>query len=188
MLKIVNNNLYISLFLSIFLFFGQTNPTDKSSTSIVEYGRGFDYTHDNWKDTDDIKSVIGTTGGVHILAEPGELIIEVEKRDLNETGRERELRVVLVGPDRRVITEKSIPDDGRDQGSGMGPPQRVRLETVVQRQGVYSMNITVSGGQRNTDIVWGFRTNSEQYIIESASGHRDADHEEPIILQNPEES
>jgi catechol 2,3-dioxygenase-like lactoylglutathione lyase family enzyme len=141
---------------------------------------------EKWYKVHEPEAVIGTIGGLHILAEPGKLIIEIEKRDLNHTDVERELRAIFTGPDRRVIREKRIPDDGQSQGSGMGPPQKVTFQTDVERKGVYSINITVSGGQNEPDIIWGFRTNSKHYLIESARGHRDADHEEPIVLRNPE--
>ena len=65
--------------------------------------------------------LIGGVGGVYFLAEPGELVIEVEKRDLNRRDIRTELRAILAGPDRRVWQEATIPDDGRPRGSGQGP-------------------------------------------------------------------
>ncbi len=59
--------------------------------------------------------LIGGTGGAYFLAEPGELVIDLEKRDLNRAGRRADLRAVLVGPDRQVLQNVTIPDDGRHE-------------------------------------------------------------------------
>ncbi len=128
---------------------------------------------------------IGGIGGVYFLAEPGQLTIDLEKRDRNRRGRRTKLRAILVGPDRRVIQEVTIPDDGKPRGSGMGPPRRVRLSTRVDRKGVYGLNITVSQDRYGDEIVWGFRTNCPHYLIETARGHRDERRQEPIVLLNP---
>jgi len=128
---------------------------------------------------------IGGVGGAYFLAPPGELIIDVEKRDLNEQDRHTELRAILVGPDRQVIQEVAIPDDGRPAGSGMGPAQRTRLSARVDRKGIYALNVTVSQDRYGEDIVWGVRTNCPHYLIETSRGHRDARHQEPIVLRHP---
>ena len=128
---------------------------------------------------------IGGAGGVYFLASPGELVVDVEKRDRNTRNMQTVLRAILVGPDRQVIDEKIIPDDGRPTGSGMGPVQRVRLSAQVARKGIYGLNITVSQDRYGEAAVWGFRTNCPHYLIETSRGHRDARHEEPIVLENP---
>ena len=87
---------------------------------------------------------IGGTGGAYFLAEPGELVVKLEKRDLNRSGRRADLRAILVGPDREVLQDVTIRDDGQPRGSGAGPVQTARLSTKVQRKGVYGLNITVS--------------------------------------------
>jgi len=133
-------------------------------------------------DQGEIDLRIGGIGGVYFLVSPGELIVDVEKRDLNRANRRTELRAILVGPDRRVLAEATIPDDGKPRGSGMGPPRRVRLTTRVERKGVYGLNITVSRDRYGECIAWGFRTNCSHYLIETARGHRDRPHEEPIVL------
>jgi len=137
-------------------------------------------------DQGEIDLRIGGIGGVYFLVSPGELIVDVEKRDLNRANRRTELRAILVGPDRRVLAEATIPDDGKPRGSGMGPPRRVRLTTRVERKGVYGLNITVSRDRYGECIAWGFRTNCSHYLIETARGHRDRPHEEPIVLLNSE--
>ncbi len=128
---------------------------------------------------------IGGAGGVYFLASPGELVVEVEKRDRNRTGRKTRLQAILVGPDRRVLQVETIPEDGQPRGSGVGPPGRVRLATQVLRKGVYGLNVTVSQDRYGDDIAWGFRTNCPKYLIETARGHRDERRQEPIVLLNP---
>lgn len=129
---------------------------------------------------------IGGVGGVYFLAEPGELIVDLQKRDRNRRGRPAELRAILVGPDRRVIEEVRIPDDGLSRGSGLGPIQQVRLRAQVDRKGVYGLNVTVSQDRYGDEIVWGFKTNCPHYLIETSRGHKDERHQEPIVLLNPD--
>ncbi len=129
---------------------------------------------------------IGGAGGIYFLAEPGELTVEVVKRDRNRHEMCTELRAILVGPDRQVLQDVIIPDDGRPRGSGLGPVQRCRLSTRVERKGVYALNITVSQDPHGDAVIWGFRANCPKYMIETARGHKDARHEEPIVLASPE--
>jgi len=129
---------------------------------------------------------IGGVGGVYFLAEPGTLVVDVEKRDLNRRGRRTELQAILVGPDRQVLQQITLPDDGKPRSSGMGPRQRGRLSVPVQRKGVYGLNVTVSQDRYGEEIAWGFRTNCPHYLIETARGHRDRRREEPIVLLNPD--
>lgn len=128
----------------------------------------------------------GGCGGAYLLAEPGELWVEVEKYDLNVRGRKTFLRAILAGPDRSVLAEESLPEDGLGKGDGPGPVQRARLSTQVSCRGVYALNITVSEDRYGEDIAWGFRTNCAKYLIETSRGHRDKAHEEPLVLLGPE--
>ncbi|MFH1567097.1 MAG: BNR-4 repeat-containing protein [Gemmatimonadota bacterium] len=129
---------------------------------------------------------MGGAGGAYFLARPGELVVEVIKQDLNHGGRHTELRALLVGPDRQVLQEATIPDDGRAAGSGPGPVQRLRLATAVQRAGIYALNITVSQDRYGDDYLWGFRTSCPRYLIETSRGHRDERHQEPLVLRSPD--
>ena len=131
--------------------------------------------------------LIGGCGGVYFLAEPGELRVEVAKRDRNVRDTSTVMRVLLVSPDRRVLQEKTIADDGRPVGSGLGPQQSVELTTTVERRGVYSVNVTVSNDRYGYEMLWRFRTNCPRYIIETARGHKDERHQEPIVLSSPEQ-
>lgn len=128
---------------------------------------------------------IGGCGGVYFLAEPGMLEVEVLKRDRNQRGRRTDLRAILAGPDRRVLQEATIPDDGQARGSGLGPVQRCRLSARVERKGVYALNITVSQDRYGEEVVWGLRSNCRKYLIETARGHKDEAHQEPIVLASP---
>lgn len=129
---------------------------------------------------------IGGIGGAYFLAEPGLLVIDVEKRDRNKRSSATELRAVLAGPDRKVIQEQTIPDDGLPRSGKLGPPRRVRFSTHVASKGVYALMITVSGDRYGEHMLWGLRTNCPKYLIETSRGHRDARHEEPIVWDNPE--
>ena len=126
--------------------------------------------------------LFGGCGGVYFLAEPGELEVEVFKRDTNRRGRHTELRAILVGPGRRVRQEVAIPDDGLGKGKGLGPLSSAKLSTRVERKGLFALNITVSQDRYGEEMVWGFRTNCPKYVIETARGHKDERHREPIVL------
>ena len=136
--------------------------------------------------TAEIDLRMGGAGGVYFLAEPGDFWVEVEKRDRHRLNRTTELRAILAGPDRRVIQEEVIPDDGLAKDSALGEPGRVRLSTQVERRGVYVLNITISQDRYGDEILWGFRSNCPKYLIETSRGHRDSRHTEPILLLNPD--
>lgn len=131
---------------------------------------------------------IGGCGGVYFLAEPGELIVNIQKRDRNRGARTTELRAILVGPDRQVIDELRIPDAGEARGSGLGQPQGGRLHAKVERRGVYGLNISVSQDRYGEQIAWSFQSNCNRYVVETARGHKDARHVEPIVLLTPDRS
>ncbi|NSW54918.1 MAG: BNR-4 repeat-containing protein [Armatimonadetes bacterium] len=133
----------------------------------------------------EIHPLIGGCGGAYLLAEPGELIVEVVKRDRNARQTTCELQAILAGPDRTVLQTEYIPDDGRPVGSGLGPAGSVVLKTNVERAGIYALNITASQDRYGDNFVWGMRTNCPRYMLETARGHRDARHQEPIVLESP---
>ena len=133
-----------------------------------------------------VEWAVGGCGGAYFLASPGELIIDVHKQDRNRSRRRTELRAILVGPDRRVLQEAVIPDHSSSERSGLGPVQWARLKTQVDRKGIYALNVTVSQDRYGDDFVWGFQTNCKHYLVETARGHRDRRHEEPIVLAQPE--
>jgi len=135
---------------------------------------------------DDMSMLFGGCGGVYIYAEKGELWVEVGKQDLNIRDRETHLRAILFGPDRMILDEVTIPDDRRTAGSGPGPVKRARLRTIVERPGVYGVNITVANDRYGEHVSWGFRTNCKKYLVETSRGHKDARHEEPLVLRSPD--
>ncbi|MGB4726860.1 MAG: hypothetical protein WBH86_05620, partial [Thermogutta sp.] len=137
---------------------------------------------------EEVAWAVGGAGGAYFFATDGVLRVEVYKRDLHRYNRVTELRAILVGPDRRVLAEARIPDDGLLSGKGPGPFQMVRLETKVDRPGVYGLNVTISQDRYGDEIAWGFRTNCPRYVIETARGHRDEAHREPIVLRHPSKS
>lgn len=152
-------------------------------------GQGAERAPESGRDAADAEAMelmLGGAGGVYLLAAPGELTVDVEKRDLNRRGTPAVLRAILLGPDRQVLDQATIPDDGKPRGSGRGPVQRVRLSTTVQHPGVFGVNITVSQDRYGEEAVWGFRTNCPRYVIETSRGHRDERHQEPIVLANPD--
>lgn len=130
---------------------------------------------------------IGGVGGAYFLAEPGELWVEVEKRDRNRRAAPTELRAILAGPDRHLIQEAVIPDDGLPPSAKLGPPKQVRLSAHVPSKGVYALCVTVSQDRYGEQMLWGIRTNCPRYLIETSRGHRDARHQEPIVLGNPDQ-
>lgn len=130
-----------------------------------------------------IQMAIGGAGGVYFLAEPGELTVDLEKCDRSR--RRTELRAVLVGPDRKVLQDVTLPADPPAPGKRFGPPHKVHLSANVQRKGVYGLNVTISQDRYGDSIAWGFRTNCPRYLIETSRGHRDARHEEPLVLFQP---
>lgn len=129
---------------------------------------------------------VGGAGGAYFLAEPGVLEIEFIKRDRNRRDAPSELRAVLFGPDREVLAEAKIPDDGRPKGSGMGPAQTARLSARAERKGIYGLMVTISGDRYGEAVVWGFRANCPRYVIETARGHKDERHQEPIVVFSPD--
>ena len=136
------------------------------------------------EDASEMKLRIGGCGGVYFLPDPGEFVVEVMKQDRNRRMRAN-VRAILFGPDRQVLDEVWMPDDGRNLGSGAGPVQTVRLSTVVKHKGVYGLMITSANDRYGNEALWGFRTNCPKYLIETSRGHRDARHEEPLVLANP---
>ena len=128
---------------------------------------------------------LGGCGGVYFYASPGELWVEVQKQDLNIRGNKTHLLALLVAPDREVVDQAWIGDDGRATKSGPGPVQRVMLRTVVKRPGVYGLNVTVTQDRYGEHVSWGFKTNCRKYLVETSRGHKDERHQEPIVLRNP---
>ncbi|MGI5817064.1 MAG: BNR-4 repeat-containing protein [Armatimonadota bacterium] len=129
---------------------------------------------------------IGGTGGAYLLVEPGELEIELFKRDLNIRDRGNDLRAILAGPDRELLAEVTIPTSGGTAADPPGPVQTEVLRTQVDRPGIYALNLTVTGDRYGLNIAWGMRTNAAAWVVETSRGHRDERHREPIVLTDAE--
>ena len=129
---------------------------------------------------------IGGGGGAFFYPQPGELTIEIEKRDLNRNNNQTELRAILFGPDRQIIDEQRIAPDNQPANSGTGPAQTIHLSTQVKRPALYGLMIMIANDRYGENISWRLRTNSARYLLETSRGHKDAAHEEPIILLDPE--
>jgi len=127
---------------------------------------------------------LGGCGGVYFYASKGELWIEVQKQDLNVRTSKTHLRALLFTPDRKVVDQAWLADDGRPARSGPGPVQRALLKTYVERPGVYGLNVTVTHDRYRENVSWGFTSNCRKYLVETSRGHKDARHQEPIVLRN----
>ena len=127
---------------------------------------------------------LGGAGGAYFLAEPGELVVDVFKRDLS-VNRKTELRAILVGPDRKVLAETTIPCDAQLGEKGPASGRSVRLKANVKHKGVYGLNITIATDRYGQQATWGFRTNCPKYWVETSRGHKDQRHQEPIVFRSP---
>jgi hypothetical protein len=126
---------------------------------------------------------IGGTGGVYLLVEPGELRIELFKRDRNVLGsRGTAMRAILAGPDREVLADVTIPSTRGSAGAPPGPVQREVLSVQVERPGIYALNLTTRDDRHGLNIEWAIQTNAAGWVVETARGHRDERHREPIVL------
>jgi hypothetical protein len=124
---------------------------------------------------------IGGCGGVFFLAPAGELVVEVVKRD-RQADRPVALRAILFGPDRTVLEDHWL------SAVAGAENQSLRLATRVEHPGVYGLMITAANDRYGTGMTWGFRSNCPRYLVETSRGHRDARHQEPIVLASPERS
>lgn len=123
---------------------------------------------------------LGGCGGVYFLAPKGPLNITFMKQE--RTSRESVVRGVLFAPDRRVLADFWIP--GKGDGEKERSVQKVDLSYNVTEPGVYGLCVTCVGDRYGTSVRWGFTTNCPKYMIETSRGHKDARHEEPIVLTN----
>lgn len=126
------------------------------------------------------------TGGAHLLAGPGELEIQVFKR--NVTARGSELRATLFGPDRKPLAEVRLPSAGEKQTESPAPAQTKTLRTKVDRPGIYMLMITTPGDRHGLNVEWALQTNASAWVVETSRGHRDDRHREPIVMLDAERS
>lgn len=125
---------------------------------------------------------IGTAGGVYLMAEPGELVIEVFKQDQNLRAARNDLRAILLSPDRKIVEDVVIPHSGGAAGDPPGVVTSAVIRTKVEHPGIYALNITMRNDRYGLNTAWGIKTNARSWVVETANGHRDERHVEPIVL------
>ncbi len=118
-------------------------------------------------------------GGAYFLANQGPLRITLSKRETSPQAQP--VRAVLTTPDRQVIADVWIPGLA-DAGAAV---QSVTIEHDVASAGVYALSLTAPGDRYGTRFQWMLETNCPRYLLETSRGHRDARHEEPLIIANP---
>lgn len=124
---------------------------------------------------------LGGCGGVYFQAAGGELKIHFMKMDILDA--KQEMRLVLIAPDRQVLADFWIHGTGAS-GKVM---QQVDISYQVEYPGIYGLFITSSNDRYGERAYWGFTTNCPKYLIETSRGHKDARHQEPLVLGNPEQ-
>lgn len=97
-------------------------------------------------------------GAVYILARRGPLTVEIGKRDLNIYEGADVLVARLVGPDRQLLQEARLEDDGRTDKGGRGPQQTCEMRVQVAAPGVCKLDI--ESHARGSDLAWGVRTSA----------------------------
>ena len=117
---------------------------------------------------------IRTTGGAFFYPKKGQFKLSVMKMDPRKWVT---LRAILVSPAREVLADVWIPGTQKEKQF-----QKVDFTVDVQHEGVYALCITAVNDRYGDEIRWGFTTNCEKYLIETSRGHRDARHEEPIVV------
>ncbi len=99
---------------------------------------------------------------IHLRPDSDVLAVRIEKRDLNIYDGEDVLRATLLSPDRRVVAEIGIPDDGNaKKGGGVGKPQAETIQTRPAEPGVYRLCVLPAG-----DLVFNFAPNCKRYMVE----------------------
>ena len=117
---------------------------------------------------------IRTTGGAFFYPQKGPFKLSFMKMDPN---RSITVRAILVSPSREVLADVWIPGTQKKNQF-----QKVDFTVDVQHVGVYALCVTAIGDRYGDEFRWGFTTNCEKYLIETSRGHRDARHEEPIVV------
>ncbi len=124
----------------------------------------------------------GLFGGAYLQVAPGELIIDLQVEIRGRQGTEESIRLILAAPDRKVLVDTLI--------SVMTPSDSIPscftgnalLKTRVSHRGIYSLAIINTNDRYGVQTAWSMRTNAEAYVLETATGHRDERHMEPIVL------
>ncbi len=121
---------------------------------------------------------IRTTGGAFFYPKKGAFKLSFMKMDPNKMVT---VRAILVSPSREVLADVWLPGTQKNNQF-----QKVDFTVDVEHPGVYALCVTAVGDRYGDEIRWGFTTNCEKYLIETSRGHRDARHEEPIVVLSGE--
>ncbi len=124
--------------------------------------------------------LVGGPGGVHLLASPGPLTVELWRTVIEATPEAGRLQVWLTTPDRRVVATGSIPGGTESDAPGTSPSNPIRLETTVTAPGPYFLAVFAPGDRYGRRFAWAVRTDCDRYLLECARGHEDRPHTEPI--------
>ncbi|MGI6609138.1 MAG: BNR-4 repeat-containing protein [Limnochordia bacterium] len=132
---------------------------------------------------------IQTGGAVYFDADPGILEITVRKKDqIARRDWIQDMRLVLVGPDRRVVAETVIPDYPKakmNRAHEWSEEQSAHLSVPVPVAGVYMMLVAVDQDSYGRSVLWTFSTNAKRYLIDAGMGHVDGARKEEIVLSLP---
>lgn len=125
-------------------------------------------------------------GGVHLVASPGPLTVELWRTVVDQGPGAGRLQVLLTTPDRRVVDRGEIPAGTSTAAPGTDRTAPLRLETTVTRPGPYFLAVVAPGDRYGDRFAWTVRTNCDRYLRETARGHEDRPHTEPIRVRGDE--
>lgn len=129
---------------------------------------------------------VGLSGGAYLMADPGELIIELEVRVDRLRPEGGKIRVIFLSPDRKVLRDELIPLEIHTSGDTRYGQFRTELRTHVSHAGIYAFTLINPSDRHGIRTSWSMRTSARGYMLQTAGGHRDERHVEPIVILNPE--
>lgn len=123
------------------------------------------------------------------MLEAGPVEIHIHKRDVNPSRNSRaELQAMFLSPDRELLDSVTIPASPVGKTGEKGPLQTVVLRRQIKYPGIYLLYLQAPGNRHGDKIEWSIDTNAASWVIETARGHRDDRHREPIIMNSPKRS
>ena len=126
------------------------------------------------KSPDEVPFRIGGGGGMHFFVEKGKLEIDFF------AARVAAVRVILYSPDREILADAWLPPVRKFTAS------KITISADDLPVGLYAMAVFSPQDQYGERYQWGFAADCPKYVIESARGHKDARHLEPIVLASPQ--
>ena len=111
----------------------------------------------------EIPEIVRGPATVHLLPEPGPLVITLSKHDLNIYDGEDTIQAVLHDPFRRPLARATVPDDGQaGKGGGGRASQTVELRATIAAPGVHTL--VVAGACH--EVVYAVKTNCERCVVQ----------------------